>query len=127
MDRAAEIKNAVQDIAGHLDTADIIADVLVEVLDKLNEKVPPEKAAKILSAAGGWLKVAFAPVTAALSAASDKWYEKRVEFIKKSAGVEKISEQTALMLIAIKSIQAHERAQSVKDGMKDNDSKKKSK
>lgn len=125
MDRTAEIKSLVDEFTGHLDMAGDLSEVIEKSLEKLGEKLPAERVAKILSTAGGWLKVALSPISKAYKSSTDRWFDSRVAFIKKEAGIEKISEAAALRLIEIKSLQMEKLAKSVGEGAKSNDSKSK--
>jgi hypothetical protein len=127
MDRADKIKDLVDEFASHLDTANDISEIVELSLDKIIDTIPPDRLASILAKTGKWLKVAFAPVSAAMTASTDRWFEKQVAFIKTQSGVEKISEETALALVSIRMVQIRERAESIKKGMKDSDSRSKSK
>lgn len=127
MSRADSVKEIVEEIVGHLDTAGDLAEITEKVLSSLDEKLPSAQVAGILTSAGGWLKVALSPISVAMSASTDKWFEKQVAFIKKESGVEKISEETALALVRIRMVQIRERTESFKQGLKDSESSSKSK
>jgi hypothetical protein len=125
MGRDEKIDDLVEEIAVHLDIAADISEAVEKSLDKFIDKMPADRVAKILAVAGGWLKLAFTPLSAAMTASTDRWFAKQVAFIKKESGVEKLSEETALALVSIRMVQIRERAESVKKGIEKHDSKPK--
>ena len=124
MVKVADIQGIFEEVATHIDTAKEFVTLLTAVMEKVTENVPAEDVAKLISATGGWLGIALKPIDTAYGKLQDRWLAKQVEFIKKTAGIEKVSEETAVRLIAIRAAQLKNMAESFTRGTNNSNSSK---
>lgn len=105
MSKVNEVQEVLEGLTDHIDTAKDFVTLLTAIVQKVVETVPAEDVAKLISTTGGYLGTALKPIRCAFVKVQDDWMNKQVEFIKKSAGISKISEKAAVKLIAIRTLQ----------------------
>lgn len=124
MGKVTEIQDMFKEVATHIEAAKEFVTLLATLMEKVTENLPAEDVAKLISVTGGWLGTALKPINTAFSKMQDRWMAKQVKFIKKTTGVKKISEETAIRLVSIRAGQLRDTAKHFTDGHKSNNRSK---